>query len=320
MTFENPNSIWMMILTFILASCGLMNVLPSEMDIQPDIEGAPRIEPTATAIPFTATPLPTTTPTLAPTLTATVEPTALPPTVTVTPTATEEPEVNAGYPLAIWLRVPTAIDEADLLFTRDVLAARLDAAEIPSEVVLVAAEDAENEEQIKVSTDGESDVVVPLLLEIGLLEFVDVPLDEMPEAGACILTAVQLELYPGVVFCEGATDTVYETAFTSEWVDAAALYQDEITGGAGVSVEFDPQRETDIFQLTLQRIGDPLAIVFDGVVISTPIIQSGFSTSALIVGIDNVLDASVMVQMLNSGQLPNPVELVGIKSYEVGSE
>ncbi len=80
------------------------------------------------------------------------------------------------------------------------------------------------------------------------------------------------------------------------------------TGSASVGLTFDSEGKTVFSDLTKVNIGRQLAIVLDGVVYSSPVIQSHIPNGeAVIEGTFSPEDASELAMVLRSGALPAPI-------------
>lgn len=102
------------------------------------------------------------------------------------------------------------------------------------------------------------------------------------------------------------------TDLTGRNLMRATLGFDQISGTPHINLEFD-QEGSDMFaELTRQNIGQRIAIYLDGVPISAPVVQSEITQGkAVISGGFTLPEAKELVQRLNAGALPVPIELIG---------
>ncbi|MFP4321890.1 MAG: protein translocase subunit SecD, partial [Anaerolineales bacterium] len=163
----------------------------------------------------------------------------------------------------------------------------------------------------------------------GLLEFVDFSGlgGSVPLEGACILTTEQIAQFgegrgcspnePGGERRSGQTNPItgapFRTIMTGEGLDDAIA---EPTGVAGVGVgtwqvAFATTSEgADIFSsYTGANIGQPLAIVLDGELISAPTVQARISDQGTITGDFSRQEAESLAVQLRYGALPVPLEV-----------
>ncbi|MDP3837124.1 MAG: MMPL family transporter [bacterium] len=79
-----------------------------------------------------------------------------------------------------------------------------------------------------------------------------------------------------------------------------------------VSLEFDSEGAEMFADITERNIGKPVAIFLDGYAISIPTVNDRIPDGrAIISGRFNITEAKLLVQRLNTGALPVPIELIG---------
>ncbi|MBI4185617.1 protein translocase subunit SecD [Candidatus Berkelbacteria bacterium] len=87
-----------------------------------------------------------------------------------------------------------------------------------------------------------------------------------------------------------------------------------LTKGASepvVQLQFDDEGKQLFGELTSQHLGQPIAIVLDGQIISAPTVQAAITDgTAIITGNFSVAEAKQLTIQLNAGALPIPVSLV----------
>jgi len=116
------------------------------------------------------------------------------------------------------------------------------------------------------------------------------------------------------------TEALISTGLTGRMVKRATLQFSSGQSGVGLSeptvgIQFNDEG-SDLFQtITKENIGEPLAIILDGVVISAPIINTEIGGgSAVITGNFTPEEARTLVRDLNFGALPVPIEIIGTQS------
>jgi len=101
------------------------------------------------------------------------------------------------------------------------------------------------------------------------------------------------------------------TQLTGRYLEGAQLQFDQQTYQSQVSLEFDGQGSKLFEDLTRKNVGKRIAIFLDGVPISAPTVQEAISGGkAQITGNFSVDEAKELVQRLNAGALPVPIELI----------
>ncbi len=116
------------------------------------------------------------------------------------------------------------------------------------------------------------------------------------------LSAILLEAYQPPVLTGGN-------------LERASLVFDQVSRQSIVSLEFDSQGDKIFEQVTGDNIGKELAIFLDGQLISSPIIQQKISGgSAQINGDFSAIEARDLVNNLNFGALPVPIELISTQT------
>ena len=91
------------------------------------------------------------------------------------------------------------------------------------------------------------------------------------------------------------------------------------TEGHAVSFRFDTEGAQKFGKITSDNVGNRLAVVLDGVVITAPRINSPITGgSGIITGNFNAQDASDLAVLLRAGALPAPLEIVEERSVGAG--
>lgn len=164
----------------------------------------------------------------------------------------------------------------------------------------------------------ELDLILSTLQSTGLLEFVDFSgLREQTSdyEGAIILTTGQIGLFgeSGITGNGGAlhpfTDEPFVTVLTSIDIQNARSQYDENFGNYLVEVNFTDEGSVILGDYTEANIGEPLAIVLDGEVLTAPIVQTRLDSAAIITGNFTEEETIALAVQLNSEVLPVPLEI-----------
>lgn len=175
----------------------------------------------------------------------------------------------------------------------------------------------QGERRIIVELPGYEDPqsAVDLIRETALLEFVEVP-GFVPE-GSPLLTSYAVEndedaaaQAAGEGLEEGEPlPTVYETVMTGEILQTADVAIDQ-TGQPLVSFTLTPDGAREFADYTAAHVGDVLAIVLDGVVVSSPRIESAITGGqGQISGQFALEEATQLATQLRYGALPIPLRV-----------
>lgn len=121
-------------------------------------------------------------------------------------------------------------------------------------------------------------------------------------------------------------DPWVNTGLSGKQLKRASVQFNQQTGEPNVSLEFNDEGAELFARLTGENIGKQIAIVLDGAVISAPNVQEKIEGGqAVITGNFNVKEARKLVERLNAGALPVPINLIrqmtvgpafGIASFE----
>jgi preprotein translocase subunit SecD len=169
------------------------------------------------------------------------------------------------------------------------------------------------------------DTLIPTLIMPGLLELVDFSGLTSEQVGLLTLNGTVIQTTgqqaANVMHSKGIlnplTDAPFETLLTSADITSAEVIEGSI-GGWMLVVQFTPNGAAIIESHTTANIGQPLAVVLDGVVRSAPIIQAAISTEAVIEGgmmpAEDQYVAQYLAAVITIGALPVPLEVVGIEA------
>ena len=101
------------------------------------------------------------------------------------------------------------------------------------------------------------------------------------------------------------------TALSGRYISKASLGFNPQTGRPEVLLQFNDEGKKLFGEITQKNVGRPLAIYLDGQPVSTPIVEQAITDgSAQITGSFSVKEAKELVERLNSGALPVPINLV----------
>lgn len=106
------------------------------------------------------------------------------------------------------------------------------------------------------------------------------------------------------------TDFV-DTDLTGANLKSAEVQFDQNTGEPQVSIKFDSEGAKKFAALTAKNLQKPLAIEFDGEIISAPTVQTEIENGeAVITGNFDIVAAKKLAIELNAGALPIPISLI----------
>lgn len=102
------------------------------------------------------------------------------------------------------------------------------------------------------------------------------------------------------------------TGLSGEHVKSASVAFDQQIGGQPyVVLSFNPEGAKLFETITSENVGNVIGIFLDGEAISTPVVQDAiYGGEATIVGLESLAEAKLLVQRLNAGALPVPIDLV----------
>lgn len=209
---------------------------------------------------------------------------------------------------------------ADLQQTANNVARRVNALGVSEPLVQV-----QGSNRILVELPGVTDVTaaVATIQQTALLEFVDFSglggrAQELE--GQRILTTQQFQIQQARAAASDAQDVQpptgevnpltgqpFETVMTGAQLQAAVAQFD--TGQWYINFELTPEGAAIFGPYTAASIGQPLAIVLDGVVLSAPTIQARLDTGGVIEGQFTEQEARTLALQLRSGALPLPLRL-----------
>jgi len=164
--------------------------------------------------------------------------------------------------------------------------------------------------------------ILPTLQQAGLLEFVDMGSNPLPD-GTIIQTdfgqtAQTDQAAPEATLAAGTTATaeappteqIYHTVMTGADLASVGVTTDQL-GGYVVQFDLKPQAKDTFADFTSKNIGKVLAIVLDKAVISTPVIENAITQGGgIITGNFTAESANALAIQLRYGSLPVPLKVV----------
>lgn len=165
---------------------------------------------------------------------------------------------------------------------------------------------------VDMQTALDIDLVTAAIQQRGLLELVDfsgLRAEAQTWIGRAIWTTEQARLQPTLP--DGAAlhplmNQPFVTILTGASFQAASASLDS-SGRWGVQFELTPAAGQIFEQFTGSHLGEAVAIVLDGAVLSAPIIQAALSTGGVITGNFTEDEARTLALQLRSGALPVPL-------------
>jgi preprotein translocase subunit SecD len=172
--------------------------------------------------------------------------------------------------------------------------------------------------------------------QTALLEFVDfggLGAQRSNYEGRKILTSEQVKMRQNSTSEDGGDDPFadrlrhpvtglpFETVMTGAGLQAASAILSPSQGGGVpqwlINFEIKPEFQEIFGNFTASRIGEPMAIVLDGEVLSAPTIQAQLSDGGVISGQFTEEEANTLALQLRSGALPIPLKVES--AQEVGA-
>jgi preprotein translocase subunit SecD len=215
--------------------------------------------------------------------------------------------------LQIILGVDAAKDsfkQEDVLATATVISGRLKVLDTKNYRVQVVGAD---RIQIQLPGAADTDAILKTITKPGLLELVDFNglRDKVSEFnGGQIVTTEQVrraaqakaDLPPGQN--NPLTGKPFETILTGAALQTAAAQLDANMGRWMIAFELKPEGAKIFGDFTEKHIGEPVAIVLDGVVLSAPVVQSRLDKDGVIQGNFTEAETKVLAAQLRYGALP----------------
>jgi preprotein translocase subunit SecD len=150
----------------------------------------------------------------------------------------------------------------------------------------------------------ETETLLPVLSEVGLLEIVD-PQGQYLELGTLVTTT----LGPPPEGPRGGP--VYETIVDGDDLEDAFVVPDQTGEGEVVGFRLEGSAAETFGAFTTKNIGQPMSILVDKRVVSTATIQAPIYDEGIITGVPPE-EVRGLVVRLGSGPLPMPLAVVGV--------
>ncbi len=207
---------------------------------------------------------------------------------------------------------PTEINDS-MKVLRDVIERRVNIFGVSEPIIQVEKASAlagRNDHRLIVELPGvtEIDKAVELIGKTPLLEFKLVseekPKNQKAKVGSDGVVTIDATSNLNPVFIP--------TALTGRFLERSAVEFNQTTGEPSVSLSFNKEGAELFSKITKENVGQILAIFLDGEVISAPVVREEIRDGrAQISGNFTPQEAKLLVQNLNYGALPVPIELVG---------
>lgn len=108
-----------------------------------------------------------------------------------------------------------------------------------------------------------------------------------------------------------------KTPLNGSYLKRATLVFDQKNGKPQVGIRFDKRGSVLFAQITKENLGKPLGIFLDGNMITSPIVQQEIKGGeAVISGDFSVEEAKKLINSLNAGAIPLPIELIEQRTTE----
>jgi preprotein translocase subunit SecD len=215
-----------------------------------------------------------------------------------------------------------AYTQDDLQETADNISRRINALGLTEATVKIQGE---NHILVEITGLEEKQLVIDTIQQTGLLEFVDfsgIPSEDVRSlVGEHILTTAQMEHYgnqeqaPDYLLHPG-TGEPFTTILTGHGLQSAVPAYNDMIATWQISFELTEEGGEIFGPYTASHIGEALAIVLDGKILSAPTLQTELTTGAVITGQFTEDEAKTLALQLNSGALPIPLIVESVE--EIG--
>jgi protein-export membrane protein SecD len=234
-------------------------------------------------------------------------------------------DLIGGLRVLLEAEIPTSeFSQEDLVETANNVSRRVNALGLSEATIQVQGN---NRVLIELPGVTDREQAINTIQQTALLEFVDfggLVAQAQGYTGQHILTDTQLDLQN--LTEEQLTTRVrhpvtaepFHTVITGAALAAASAQIDpQGTGGWFIQFEIDSEYQQTFADFTASRIGQPMAIVLDGEVLSAPTIQAQLSDGGVITGQFTQEEAQTLALQLRSGALPIPLSVES--AVEVGA-
>ncbi len=220
------------------------------------------------------------------------------------------PPTSPQQTALVMVVAPTeAATDDELALTANVLDSRLAALGVLAEPAEVAG----GEITLYLSDDPGN-----AFTDVGYLEFVDFSGIENTEAytGRAISTDGQIAQFGAALNPDAIDNPVtlgaFETVLTNDGIANASAAFEDISQTWLIEFSFMEADGAVMGDFTERNVGQPLAIVVDGIVITVPIIQARLDTGGVITGTFTETEARALAAQIQSQPLPFPLEIISI--------
>lgn len=234
-------------------------------------------------------------------------------------------DLQGGLQVTLEARPPDggSVDSGTLNGTRDTLERRINGLGVSEPLIQTRGSD-----QIVVELPGIDDpeTAVEVLKETALLEIIYADGQSLPEGTVVRTSLGDISTTTAAAATPGAdgtptsagpvpTDTgpVYETIISGTDLSDAYVTRDQTTGQPLVTFELRGDAQDTFYQFTRDHIGQPMSIVIDKQVISSPRIDGAISGTGSISGV-SATEAQNLATQLKAGALGVPLEVVSSRT------
>ncbi len=166
---------------------------------------------------------------------------------------------------------------------------------------------------------SDPDQAIETIRSTGQLEFVD-PQGQFLQQGMIINTTNRPTTVQDYLASPNADpsaapygERIFPTAMTGDVLRTAIARQDQF-GLWEIGFELTGPGSDQFFAYTSANIGQPMAIVLDGVVLSAPTIQAAIRDQGVITGQFSEAEANSLAIQMRYGSLPVPLKVVDVRS------
>lgn len=228
------------------------------------------------------------------------------------------PESTGG--LRLVLEPAAAVDDATMQAITATLTQRLVAAGLAAESVTIQISGTQFVVDLQPAPLLDTNELIATLTEVGLLEFVDFSgmeigeIEQLIASGMPIATTQQatMAIIPDGAYMHPLTGQPFVTVLTGAAVQQVTVVEDSFVAGWLIQLELQAEFVPIFAAFTDAHIGQPLAILLDGRLLSAPTIQTKLEQSVLITGNFTEAEARQLEAQLISGTLPVRLTLVSI--------
>lgn len=217
-------------------------------------------------------------------------------------------DLRGGLQVLLEADVPagTVINRDEMETARDIVENRTNALGVSENLIQVAGD-----RRIVGEFPGveDSDAVLDIIQQTGLLEFVDTG-DFSPEEGTILQTDFITGSAPANPSTDG-TQQVYHSIMTGKELTSVSVAPDQLTGRYQINFSLSPEGTTIFANHTALNTGKYLTIVLDKRVISSPVIEGSIpGGQGSISGNFTPDSANALAVQLKYGSLPIPLKVV----------